>query len=51
VALAQSVNDNGGMYFVPAFSGLFAPYWRPDARGYELLEGLVHLVDGLVAYR
>ena len=31
--LAQSVNDNGGTYFVPAFSGLFAPHWRPDARG------------------
>jgi glycerol kinase len=27
------VNDNGGLYFVPAFSGLFAPYWRDDARG------------------
>ena len=25
--------DTGGLYFVPAFSGLFAPYWRPDARG------------------
>ena len=32
-ALARSVPDTGGMYFVPAFSGLFAPYWRPDARG------------------
>ncbi|MCP3769169.1 glycerol kinase GlpK [Streptomyces sp. MAR25Y5] len=31
--LARSVDDNGGMYFVPAFSGLFAPYWRSDARG------------------
>jgi glycerol kinase len=31
--LAQSVPDTGGLYFVPAFSGLFAPYWRPDARG------------------
>lgn len=31
--LAESVEDNGGVYFVPAFSGLFAPYWRPDARG------------------
>ncbi|MCB1300870.1 MAG: glycerol kinase, partial [Tetrasphaera sp.] len=31
--LALSVADNGGTYFVPAFSGLFAPYWRPDARG------------------
>ena len=32
-ALARSVDDNGGCYFVPAFSGLFAPYWRSDARG------------------
>jgi len=31
--LAQSVEDNGGLYIVPAFSGLFAPYWRSDARG------------------
>uniref|UniRef100_A0A7C4PI15 Glycerol kinase n=1 Tax=Anaerolinea thermolimosa TaxID=229919 RepID=A0A7C4PI15_9CHLR len=31
--LARTVNDNGGIYFVPAFSGLFAPYWRSDARG------------------
>jgi glycerol kinase len=31
--LARSVEDNGGIYFVPAFSGLFAPYWRSDARG------------------
>ncbi|HYI55598.1 MAG TPA: glycerol kinase GlpK [Microlunatus sp.] len=31
--LAASVPDTGGLYFVPAFSGLFAPYWRPDARG------------------
>jgi glycerol kinase len=31
--LAKSVADNGGVYFVPAFSGLFAPYWRSDARG------------------
>jgi glycerol kinase len=31
--LATSVPDNGGIYFVPAFSGLFAPYWRSDARG------------------
>ncbi|WP_194819900.1 glycerol kinase GlpK [Nocardia sp. XZ_19_385] len=30
---ARSVEDNGGAYFVPAFSGLFAPYWRSDARG------------------
>ncbi|OMC31830.1 glycerol kinase [Mycobacterium sp. GA-1841] len=32
-ALARQVTDNGGVYFVPAFSGLFAPYWRSDARG------------------
>ncbi|HUC15867.1 MAG TPA: glycerol kinase GlpK [Acidimicrobiales bacterium] len=32
-ALAGSVQDSGGIYFVPAFSGLFAPYWRSDARG------------------
>lgn len=32
-ALASSVDDNGDVYFVPAFSGLFAPYWRDDARG------------------
>lgn len=31
--LALTVDDNGGAYIVPAFSGLFAPYWRPDARG------------------
>jgi glycerol kinase len=32
-ALASSVSDTAGVYFVPAFSGLFAPYWRSDARG------------------
>lgn len=32
-ALAREVEDNGDVYFVPAFSGLYAPYWRPDARG------------------
>jgi glycerol kinase len=31
--LARSVDDNGGCYFVPAFSGLFAPYWQSNARG------------------
>jgi glycerol kinase len=41
--LAASVDDNGGAYFVPAFSGLFAPYWRPDARG--ALVGLTRYVD------
>ncbi|KAF2074488.1 hypothetical protein CYY_004193 [Polysphondylium violaceum] len=38
--LAHSVKDTGGMYFVPAFSGLFAPYWREDARG--VMVGLNH---------
>ena len=32
-ALARSVSDNGGVYFVPAFSGLYAPYWKDSARG------------------
>jgi glycerol kinase len=32
-ALAQRVADNGGVYFVPAFSGLYAPYWKENARG------------------
>jgi len=32
-ALAQTVGDNGGIYFVPAFSGLYAPYWKDSARG------------------
>ena len=32
-SLARTVRDNGGIYFVPAFSGLYAPYWRTDARG------------------
>jgi glycerol kinase len=41
--LAASVDDNGGAYFVPAFSGLFAPYWRPDARG--ALLGLTRFVN------
>ena len=41
-ALATSVPDNGGAYLVPAFSGLFAPYWRPDARG--ALVGLTRFV-------
>ena len=31
--LASSVTNTGGVYFVPAFSGLYAPYWRMDARG------------------
>src|SRR5205085_5556067 len=32
-ALARTVEDNGGIYFVPAFSGLYAPYWKDNARG------------------
>jgi glycerol kinase len=39
--LARTVEDNGGVYFVPAFSGLFAPHWRDDARG---------VMVGLTAY-
>jgi len=39
--LARTVEDNGGVYFVPAFSGLFAPHWREDARG---------VIVGLTAY-
>jgi glycerol kinase len=41
--LARSVDDNGGIYFVPAFSGLFAPYWRSDARG--LIIGLTRYIQ------
>ena len=41
--LAKSVDDNGGAYFVPAFSGLFAPYWKSDARG--ALVGLTRYVN------
>jgi glycerol kinase len=42
-ALAATVEDNGGIYFVPAFSGLFAPYWRSDARG--VIAGLTRYVN------
>ena len=42
-ALAQSVADSGGCYLVPAFSGLFAPYWRSDARG--VLVGLTRYIN------
>ncbi len=42
-ALANLVEDNGGIYFVPAFSGLFAPYWRSDARG--AIVGLTRYVN------
>jgi glycerol kinase len=41
--LAETVDDNGGCYFVPAFSGLFAPYWRGDARG--VIAGLTRYVN------
>jgi glycerol kinase len=41
--LARTVEDNGGCYFVPAFSGLFAPYWRADARG--VIAGLTRYVE------
>jgi glycerol kinase len=40
--LAATVEDNGGVYFVPAFSGLFAPYWKSDARG--VIAGLTRYV-------
>lgn len=41
--LARTVPDNGGIYFVPAFSGLFAPYWRSDARG--ALVGMTRFIN------
>ncbi|SCL44478.1 glycerol kinase [Micromonospora citrea] len=41
--LARQVDDNGGVYVVPAFSGLFAPHWRPDARG--TIVGLTRYAD------
>lgn len=41
--LAETVNDSGGIYFVPAFSGLFTPYWRSDARG--IIVGLTGYVN------
>ena len=41
--LAATVEDNGGAYFVPAFSGLFAPFWRSDARG--VIVGLTRYVN------
>jgi glycerol kinase len=42
-SLAKTVEDNGGIYFVPAFSGLFAPYWRGDARG--VIVGMTRYVN------
>ena len=41
--LAKTVDDNGGVYFVPAFSGLFAPYWKSSARG--VIAGLTRYVN------
>jgi glycerol kinase len=41
--LAKGVKDNGDCYFVPAFSGLFAPYWRGDARG--AIVGLTRFIN------
>ena len=41
--LAQTVEDSGGIYFVPAFSGLFAPHWRSDARG--VIVGLTRYIN------
>ncbi len=47
-ALARTVEDNGGCYFVPAFAGLFAPYWRSDARG--VIAGLTgYITKGHIA--
>ena len=43
-SLARTVEDNGGVYFVPAFSGLFAPHWRLDARG--VIVGLTAFANG-----
>ena len=46
--LARTVDDNGGCYFVPAFAGLFAPYWRSDARG--VIAGLTgYITKGHIA--
>ncbi|GAA4412693.1 glycerol kinase GlpK [Nibrella viscosa] len=42
-SLAATVSDNGGAYFVPAFSGLYAPYWKSDARG--VIAGLTRFVN------
>jgi glycerol kinase len=41
--LANTVSDNGGVYFVPAFSGLYAPYWKDNARG--IIAGLTRYVN------
>jgi glycerol kinase len=42
-SLARTVNDNGGLYFVPAFSGLYAPYWKDNARG--IIAGLTRYAN------
>ena len=42
-SLAATVADNGGVYFVPAFSGLYAPYWKDTARG--VIAGLTRYVN------
>jgi glycerol kinase len=42
-SLARTAKDNGGVYFVPAFSGLYAPYWRSDARG--VIAGLTRFAN------
>ena len=41
--LARTVEDNGGVYFVPAFSGLYAPYWKHNARG--VIAGLTRYIN------
>lgn len=43
-SLARTVEDSGGIYFVPAFSGLYAPYWRSDARG--VIVGMTRYING-----
>ena len=57
-ALASSVEDNGGVYLVPAFAGLSAPYWAPDARaailgmtGYTRREHIVRAAEEAIAYQ
>jgi glycerol kinase len=42
-ALAKEVENNGGLYYVPAFSGLFAPYWKSNARG--VIAGITHATN------
>lgn len=41
--MAASVESTAGVYFVPAFSGLYAPYWQTDARGYDRLNNILIL--------